>query len=185
MMRAISEVMARAVRWSGIPLLIRNTVARSKASILLYHSPSLEVLERHLAYLVPRYRIITLSELVDAIRSGSWESVPPKALVITFDDGLRDNFALLELFKRYSVVPTIYVCSQIVGRARHYWFNEVEDPESLKALPNADRLAILERRAAFAPTKEYPDDPQALSRGEITEMSGYVDFNRTRDSIRS
>jgi peptidoglycan/xylan/chitin deacetylase (PgdA/CDA1 family) len=174
--RAISEAMAIVLRWSGIPFLVRNTLARGKVSIILYHSPSLEVLESHLDYLVRRYRIITLSQLVDAIHERNWDSVPGKALVITFDDGDRENFALLELFNRYSVVPTIYLCSQIVGHARHYWFNEVEDPEPLKALPNAERLAVLERRTGFAPTKEYAEDPQALSREQVAEMAGHVDF---------
>jgi len=173
----LSEAVAHAIRWSGLSALIRNTVAYRKASILLYHDPAPDLMERHLDYLVKRYHIVPLAQLVDAITARNWRIMPPKSLVITFDDGVRHNADLLHLFERYSVQPTIYVCSQIVGRDRHYWFHEIDDSESLKALSTADRLAVLARQVGFAPLKDYPaEQRQALNREEIAAMSQQVDF---------
>lgn len=93
--------------------MVRELVARSKVSIVLYHSPSIDTFESHLSYLSTRYAFIQLDDLVDAIWSGDWSKIPPKSLVITFDDGHRGNHELLPLLKKYRVTPTVYICSRI------------------------------------------------------------------------
>ncbi len=171
----IQETVSWAVRWSGISWLVRHTIARRRASILLYHDPSPETLERHLRYLAERYNFITLSELVDAIREQQWSRLPSRSLVLTFDDAHRRNADLADVLRRYRVVPTIYVCSQLLDTDRHYWFMETDDPEPLKGRANAERLGLLEQVAAYRPTREYPDR-QSLSLAEATDMSGTVEF---------
>ena len=137
----IPPLISPLVRWTGLATLIRHTVARNRVSILVYHDPAPEVLERHLRFLVKRYNLISLGDLVDRLGSETWRDLPPHALVLTFDDGHRGNAELLDLFRRYDVRPTIYVCSQLVGNKRHYWFREARDAEPLKGLPNEERLA--------------------------------------------
>jgi peptidoglycan/xylan/chitin deacetylase (PgdA/CDA1 family) len=170
----VSSAVAGIVRWSGLALLVRQTIARRRVSILLYHDPSPEVLDRHLRYLAKRYSFVRLSELVEAITLDRWADLPPRGLVLTFDDGHRGNAELVDLFVRYAVKPTIYVCSQIVGTNRHFWFLESDDPEPLKELSNRERLAALEN-GGFFPTKEYPK-PHALDTYEIERMKDVVDF---------
>ncbi len=173
---ALQELVAFVVRWSGICLVIRHTVARRRVSILLYHDPEPAVFERHLEYLSRRYALVPLAALVSALDSGQWETLPPRALVITFDDGHKRNFELLPLVRRFGVAPTVYVCSQIVGTDRHYWFLDVEQPAALKGLPNGERLSRLEREIGFTPTTEYSGERQGLSRDEIEAMVGAVDI---------
>lgn len=174
MVGVMSSAVAAVVRWTGLALLVRRTVARKRVSILVYHDPTPEVLERHLRYLAKRYSFIRLGDLVDAITLDRWAELPKRALVLTFDDGHRGNAELVDLFVRYGVTPTIYVCSQIVGTNRHFWFLETSDPEPLKELPNGERLAALEE-AGFSSTKEY-SQPQALGVAAIERMKGVVDF---------
>jgi peptidoglycan/xylan/chitin deacetylase (PgdA/CDA1 family) len=173
-LRAISSAIALFVRWSGFAMLVRWTIARRRVSILLYHDPTPELLDRHLRYLVKRYKFVRLSELVEAITLDRWADLPPRALVLTFDDGHRGNAELVDLFVRYGVKPTIYVCSQIVGTNRHYWFLESDDPEPLKELSNGERLAAL-KNVGFSPTKEYRQ-PHALDAADINRMKEAVDF---------
>src|SRR5262249_32896745 len=108
----VKEAMGFVARYSGAAFLIREVYARKKVSIVVYHNPSSIMLSKHLAYLVERYTPIRLEVLIRAIYAKDWSGVPPKALVITLDDGLRGNFKLLKVFRRYQVVPTIYLCSQ-------------------------------------------------------------------------
>jgi peptidoglycan/xylan/chitin deacetylase (PgdA/CDA1 family) len=179
---AAKEAVALAVRWSPTSTLVRNAYARSRASILFYHDPAPEVFARHVEYMAKRYRFVPLASVVEAIRTRDWSGVPPKSMVITFDDGHRGTFRLLDLFKRYGVHPTIYLCSQVVGTNRHYWFSEARQDtdsatEALKRLPEAERRHELRRRYGFDREREYPTATrQALSREEIGAMREHVDF---------
>jgi len=176
-MRArLQEVVSFVIRWSGITTAVRWTVARRRASILLYHDPSPAVLDAHFRYLAGRYNFISLSTLVDAIRNEDWDRLPDRALVVTFDDGHQGNVDLMPIFGRYNVVPTVYLCSQIVDTRRRYWFLEADDPEQLKPLDSTERMAVL-AQGGFEPAKEYPDNGrQALSRTELEVMAPQVEF---------
>jgi peptidoglycan/xylan/chitin deacetylase (PgdA/CDA1 family) len=171
-------VIAFLIRWSGIPFLVRNTYARRKVTVLVYHDPTPETLRRHLRFLARRYTFVTLDDLVGAIHARDPRRLPPKSLVLTFDDGHRGNFELLGEFARRDVRPTIYLCSQIVGTHRRYWF-EIEgvDVEAMNARPHRERLAELEQFHDFTLTKEYPAHTrQALSAAEVKAMSERVSF---------
>jgi peptidoglycan/xylan/chitin deacetylase (PgdA/CDA1 family) len=174
MMRRISSAIAALVRLTGIGMLVRHTIARRRVSILLYHDPTPEHFERHLQYLSTRYNFVSLGEVVDAMTKGRWSDLPDRALVFTFDDGHVGNAELLELFVRYEVRPTIYVCSQLIDTNRHFWFMDVKDPVKLMPLANGDRMAALEQ-AGFSPTKDYPQR-QALNAEEVERMGEVVDI---------
>jgi peptidoglycan/xylan/chitin deacetylase (PgdA/CDA1 family) len=171
------EGSARALRWSAAPYLIRRAYSRGSATVLLYHDPSPDVLQAHLEYLASRYRFTTLDAVVDAITRADWSRLPDDALVLTFDDGHRGNHALLPLFRRFQIRPTIFLCSQIVGTTRGFWFNEPTTTSSLKHIANGERLALLERTTGFVQEHERGEPArQALSRDEILEMAPFVDF---------
>ena len=173
------ELAAGTVRWSGAAYLARRTLARRRVSVLLYHDPGPDLFERHLEYLSRRYRFVTLAQLVEALGDRRrFAELPSNSLVITFDDGLRGNYALLPLFRRYGVVPTIYLCTRIVNTSRHYWFLESGvDVERLKMVSNDDRVAHLREHTGFTETTEYPEEArQSLTLAEIDEMKDTVDF---------
>jgi len=174
MLRAISSAIAAFVRWTGIGLLVRHTIARRKASILVYHDPTPEVLEQHLKYLSRRYNFVSLGQVVDAMANDRWAELPDRSLVLTFDDGHVGNTELVELFARYGVKPTIYVCSQVADTNRHFWFMDVEDPSKYMKLANGQRMSALQG-AGFFPMQDHPDR-QALSAAEMERMRDVVDF---------
>ena len=174
MLRAISSAIAAVVRWSGTGLLVRHTIARRRVSILVYHDPTAEQLERHLKYLARRYNFVSLGKVIEAMERDRWADLPDRALVLTFDDGHRGNADLVDLFVSYGVKPTVYVCSQLVDTNRHFWFMDVDDPGRLMKLSNGRRMAVLER-AGFSPTKEHADR-QALNAVDIERMRQVVDF---------
>ncbi len=174
--KCVKEAVTFLVRWSGMPFLIREILSRNKATIILYHNPKRKVFARHVEYLSKRYNFISLETLVNAIYNHEWTEIPPKAMVITFDDGYEGNYSLLDVFKEYDVYPTIYLCTSIINTNRKFWFEAgIDDIEKVKRLPNNERLQLLKCRIAFEPRKEYASK-QALNLEEITQMSPYVDF---------
>jgi peptidoglycan/xylan/chitin deacetylase (PgdA/CDA1 family) len=174
----LKEIAAWFIRYSGIPFLIRNTYAKKRVSIIVYHDPEPDVLDKHLSYLSKKYNFISLECLVNAIYSKNWANIPQRGLVITLDDGHKGNFNLLEVFKKYNIVPTIYLCIQIVNTNRHFWFRVKSiNANSLKKFTNEKRLELLQKKFGFTPTKEYPEkERQALNKKEIKLMKDHVDF---------
>lgn len=67
-----------------------------------------EWLDAQLAYLTRHYEVLSLGRLLRCYEER--RPVPPRSVVITFDDGFRDN--LLQgwpVLKRYGVTPTVFV----------------------------------------------------------------------------
>jgi peptidoglycan/xylan/chitin deacetylase (PgdA/CDA1 family) len=166
-----------AFRASGIPRLIRATYARRRVTVLLYHDPRRETIERHLEYLVARYTPVTIDEVSRALGGGSWSDLPPRPLLVTIDDGHRGNAALSDAFERFGVRPVIFVCSQVVGTQRRFWFDQPgAEPERFE-WAHAERLASLERTVGFRREREYgPGGGQALSSDQIARLGKSVDF---------
>jgi peptidoglycan/xylan/chitin deacetylase (PgdA/CDA1 family) len=175
----VKEIIAFIIVCTGIPFLIRNTYARNKVSIVLYHDPKPSVLDKHFAFLSKRYQFITLDCLVEAIISKDWSNIPPKSLVIALDEGYSGNFDLLEIFKKYSVIPTIYICSQIVKSKRHFWWNipGIEYGNLPQNQTHGMDLNLLMSSFRIETRKEYSEsERQSINDDEIVEMNDFVDF---------
>jgi peptidoglycan/xylan/chitin deacetylase (PgdA/CDA1 family) len=148
--RRLRAVVFWLLRRSGVPWLVRRTVQRRNVTILVYHNPPAEVMERHLEVLRRLYRVVSLREYVET------PTPPPGALIVTLDDGYASNFALRDVFARFSVVPTIFVCTGIVGTNRGFWFRHVGEP----GFDATNELAVRE----------------ALSDDEIEELAAVADI---------
>ena len=163
-------------RITGVPFLIREFIFKKKAMIILYHVPTVENFKQHLEYLVKRYNIIPLEMLVNAIKDKDWSRIPSKSLVITIDDGFRENYDLLRVLKEFNIPVTLYLCSHLINTNRRFWYCAgYPDYLNLKNCSNQERLAVLKKMVGFDQEKEY-DQPQALDLEQIREMSSLVDF---------
>ena len=177
----VREVFSVAVRFSGLSALLRWARGDRLAAILMYHDPDPEVFAVHLAYYARHYSFVTLDELVQALRQGRWDSLPPRPLVLTMDDGHKGNRALQDLCRSYGVRPTIYLCSQIVGTHRHFWWlhgDMAKNPakaEEMKELTLEQSAEYLRSNYGFDPRKEY-EDRQALSREDLAQMGRDFDL---------
>lgn len=149
---------------------------RRKVSIVLYHDPRPDIFEKHVQFLSKHYNFISLNILVSAIKNRDWSLISNNSMVITFDDGHKGNYELLEIIKKYNIIPTIYCCSDIISTNRHFWWKEVglNEIEGFKKITNAERLNQLEEKG-YSLEKEY-NDRQALSLDEINDMMNFVEF---------
>jgi peptidoglycan/xylan/chitin deacetylase (PgdA/CDA1 family) len=171
------RILFLALRLTLLPLLIREVIQRRKVTIIAYHDPSPQVFDAHVSVLKRVYSIVSLAAYVDAMERGSVSSLPPKALIITLDDGHRGNHALKGVIEKHRVPVTIFLCSGLVGTHRRFWFRHPAARgivQRLKAVPDEERLAIL-GQAGFEETREFAER-QALSAAELEDLKTDVDF---------
>jgi peptidoglycan/xylan/chitin deacetylase (PgdA/CDA1 family) len=165
-------VLAASIRRLAVPALVRATLQRRFTTILVYHDPSPETFAAHVDFLREHYSLISLRQFLDARRMRT--ALPPRPLVLTLDDGYRGNYDLLPVFETLPAPPTIFLCAGIVGTSKQFWFQHIDDPMSLRLLPDRERVERL-RAAGF--DEDAPSDKrEALSRDEVEAMRYAVDF---------
>jgi peptidoglycan/xylan/chitin deacetylase (PgdA/CDA1 family) len=167
-----TSIGSQLVAWARIGSLLRRLIWRRKVGIVLYHSVRRDVFESHLKILKRNYNLIPLDSLTEALCTGDWGPIPSNAMVITFDDGVKDLYELRGLLATNGVPAMVYLVSDLVGTHRHFWFNEIQDlqvVEQLKREPNRERLAYLRSHAGYTDHKEY-DDRQTLSIDEVSDL---------------
>lgn len=166
-----------ALRWTPLPWLLRHTYQRRAVTVLTYHNPTPDTARRHLRALARRYAVISLRDLDRALRHRRFDELPPRTLVLTLDDGLREVAELEPVCRELRLPLTVFLCSGIAGTGRRFWFTHplpVAEKERLKELPHRERLRRLEK-AGFDQQAES-DPPQALSAEQIARLSEVMDF---------
>jgi len=98
---------------------------RKGVSILMYHSIARndvfftvrpEVFAKQMEYLKTRkYQVISLADLVEILETG--KSLPSKTVVLTFDDGFKDNYDnAYPILKKYNFPATIFLATGLIGQ---------------------------------------------------------------------
>ena len=135
------EFLARAFGRLGLLGLLEQTIARRRPGlvVLTYHriaepginlfydpviSATPESFRAQVEWLHNRVRLITLDELIDQVESGSPWGEP--VMLLTFDDGYRDNFDLAVPILRERQVPaTFFIPSAFLESPRLPWWDHV------------------------------------------------------------
>lgn len=95
--------------------------------------------EEHLQVLRKRFRPMSLTGLVQALQAGS---VPPRSVVLTFDDGYADNLHDAKpLLEHYGVPATVFVTTGSLGLDREFWWDEL-DKLLLQPFPLPDSISL-------------------------------------------
>lgn len=161
---------------SALPFLVREFLQRRRVTIIVYHRLDPETADRHFSALHGRYNIVSLADYME-YRTDVRKSLPPKPLIITFDDGHKSNYELKAVLKKHGIRPTSFLCSGLVGTHRQYWFDtEMSEGmrQSLKRVADKERLETL-ANLGFSETADGATR-QAMSADEIEEMKPLVDF---------
>jgi peptidoglycan/xylan/chitin deacetylase (PgdA/CDA1 family) len=172
---ALRHILGRAVVATGLTYLGRRLSNRAGTMIVYGHRISgddegyLQGLdpiwfEAQLRYLTRHYEVITLAQLVECLERKT--APPPKSVVITLDDGFRDNFEWgLPTLERMGVRATIFVVTQSLTDGR---------------LPWSQRLGFAFQHTAAA-TLQHPSlgpDPMALP-DEGSRRTAYLRVKRS------
>ncbi len=106
---------------------------RGGATVLMYHSVApphlarfmeghlpVDEFERHMAFLASERHVIGISELSALLAAG--EEPPPGTVVITFDDGYRDNLEVAApILARHGLPAVVYLATAYVDEGETQW----------------------------------------------------------------
>jgi poly-beta-1,6-N-acetyl-D-glucosamine N-deacetylase len=174
----LKQIFIVFLRLTLIPFIIREFVQSKKISIIAYHDLKPAIAKKHFKALKKKYNIISLKAYIEAVANNKTDLLPRKSLIITIDDGHKDNIMLMPLLERHKIPVTIFLCSGIVGTHRHFWFmhNDIDNStrQSLKEIDNVQRLQYLER-TGFNNSVNF-NNRQALSDQDIQKMKDVIDL---------
>lgn len=104
-------------------------------------------------------------------------NLPDNSLIITFDDGHKNNVELLPIIKIYSLMPVIYLCSQVVATNHPFWWKCLNgnSAEPYKKCTNIGRLQLLKEKKLYYP-KMVLSSPHGLTKDDINTLKNYVIF---------
>lgn len=117
--------------------LALSLLGRSRAVVLYYHrigprdvlTKPPDEFRRDLEYLKENYDCISFSELCERLRSGARPR--RRSVVITFDDGYRDNFtAAVPALKEAGVTATFFVATGFIDTSREFPHDAREEASS-------------------------------------------------------
>lgn len=136
--RVCLRLVCRVIYFTGVYWLLKTLFHSSGVYIFFYHNivdseyykqrgrpiplnaVDKKALDRQLAYYKKDYTLISLDEAEALLKNTG--VLDKKYLVITFDDGYRDNYLFgQELFEKYSVKPTLYLTANNVDRGTCLW----------------------------------------------------------------
>src|SRR5262245_4880809 len=84
-----------------------------------------EIFEQQMQFLKSCYTVMNLQELIARSLRGE---LPERAVVITFDDGYRDNYDYaFPILKKYGFPATIFVATGAIGTGNLIWHDRVFD----------------------------------------------------------
>ena len=135
----------KILRFSGLPLLVRELIQRRRVTILLFHDISRETAARTFECLAARYHLLDLQTFIRKCKAHD-RRLAPKSLILTFDDGHIRNYDLLPLLKEKRIPVTIFLCAGIIDTKRHFWFRHTAPRYRSAQLCSAAQCAA----AAFA-----------------------------------
>src|SRR4029077_3069692 len=140
----------------------RRPDERGQAVILMYHSISRgrpdpwdlcvepDLFAEQVELLRDRYHVMSLAELRNAL---SQDEPLTRAVVLTFDDGYRDNLLVAKpLLERHEVPATVFVTTAYVGSGRDFWWDELEAvcaSSGLESRPLWEELLSLSQEERF------------------------------------
>lgn len=105
-----------------------HSVSDARRGNYLYVEPTISVppsaFERQIAFLAQNYRCISMDDLSEVLESG--RELPPNAVVVTFDDGYRDNYEFAYPVLRHYRVPAIfYLATACLDGREPLWPSEI------------------------------------------------------------
>lgn len=125
---------------------------------------SARVFEKQIAFLSRKYKIIRLRELTDLITRR--QNIPSNSLVITFDDGWRDNYlCAFPVLKKYKVPAAVFLTTDYIDSDKMFWFYKAS------ILTAGNKLSRRELGELIAGHESLKDSAGVMSNKETDEAN--------------
>ncbi|UCE67748.1 MAG: polysaccharide deacetylase family protein [Candidatus Zixiibacteriota bacterium] len=163
--RAVKFILAICIYYSGLLALLsvlkRIRADKNNFTILIYHRildendserdhiqagiiVSRKIFEKQMAYLSKEYNLLSLKELAEILEKNQYP--PSKSIVITFDDGWRDNYlCAYPVLKKHNVPATIFLATDFIDSDNMFWFAEIGMILAKRKIPPEKLWEILEK----------------------------------------
>lgn len=155
------------------PILMYHSLDKSK--IEFYAAVDPNVFRKQMEYIRNGgYRVIPLQEYCRLLKTN--QAVPKKSLVITFDDGYKDNLRAFEILKEFGYPATIFIITRDIGKND---FLSAKDIGSLLSDQDS-KVSIGSHTLSHA---YLPDQDRLVVKREIFQSKGLLeeDFSREID----
>lgn len=164
------DLLARVIGAMGLPAVLQNfSVGGADVPILAYHrvldlpadadsypfnpelvSASVAGFATQMRYLKQHLTPITFAQLQAAI-SGI-EPLPPRAVIVTFDDGFDDNYHFaFPILRELQIPATFFIATGYVGSGESFWFERLYGLFVASA-PQVISLDVLAKRVTLGAT---------------------------------
>ncbi len=176
-----------------VPILLYHHIAVSPIGSRYYVPP--DKFESELKLLHDwGYTTITTSQLVKAITQGA--SLPPRPMLITFDDGNEDNYTTaFPLMQKYGFTGVLYIVVQYMNQPKYMTVDQIkqmadagwevgshsETHRDLPSSPDAMRYEIVQSRQDLEDrlgvpvlTFAYPFGVENSAAGDYAHFAGYI-----------
>lgn len=194
------DLFARGLRATGLMPVVRG-LAPPELVVLAYHrvwdmgdedrfpcdpelvSADRETFRRQMAHLRRHWNPVSLGAAVDAMEQG--RALPPRSVVVSFDDGHLDNHAVaFPVLREFDIPAVIFLATEYVDSGRNFWFDEVAAmfqaaPAGLVELPGVAMFAALDdtasrRGAAAEALSRLKLLPDASRRAAVDEIARHL-----------
>lgn len=132
----VKKILAKALVLSCADVLFRH-LNRERLLVVMYHGVTTEsytpavwtqlplpVFRSQLEFLSKHYRFVTLQQVIRALDRG--EPLPVRAALITFDDGLKNNYSVAyPVLKEMGIPAAIFLTVNMIGGGEMFWFDEL------------------------------------------------------------
>ncbi len=131
----------------SFPFVIKRR--RRNLQILAYHrvnddqdayfpGMSRDAFARQMEWLASRWHVCSMSEAIERM---ALDDVPENAVVITFDDGYRDNYLhAFPVLQQLSLPATIYLATGVIGNNGKLWHDRVFDLFRMTTVASLDGI---------------------------------------------
>jgi peptidoglycan/xylan/chitin deacetylase (PgdA/CDA1 family) len=184
------RLLALTTYYTGMIRLIRF-LGRRYTRILLYHSvgdgssivarlpemwTSTSIFAKHMRYLSKHYNVMSLQGLVEAL---SGETIPERAVAVTFDDGLEDVLEYaLPVLRKHQIPATLFLVTELVGSSKPFWIEQIYH---LTVKHGTQRVADALR--AVTQRCQLPNLTTESDAKQIEEFLAYGLTRRERDDV--
>lgn len=136
MFRQLKHTIVRVANFCGVDRLFRH-INRKKLLVVMYHGVTsndytqpiwtqlpIKIFRQQLEYLSQHYVPVSLAEVAEATRGVS--TLPERAVLITFDDGLKNNYSVaFPVLQELNVPAAIFLTIGFIGSEEILWFDEL------------------------------------------------------------
>lgn len=157
--------------------------------------------DKHMEYICKHYNVIPLDKAIECLYGGG--ELPKNSIVVTFDDGFKDNYTIgLPILKKYNVPAIIFLTTSLVSSTVPYWqqklkaaieltnphsikkaiikmkvlFSQGQVEELLKAIDNGDKEELTTKLFAFIEKKEEKNAGEKFIDNLLKELDLYSAF---------